>query len=118
MRPVAAWKALGQFRSAVEARQLVTRRPSRPAPFVVIMFVTVFLLGFVPSLQGREHKKKVASEDYGLGFSTEIAAPENEVVKAVEAVVNNGIIEGSKEFNKDKYIESATSATSSPLFPE
>jgi len=32
--------------------------------------------------------------------------------------VNNGIIQGSKEFNKDQYIEKATAATSSPLFPE
>lgn len=118
MRPVTVWKALGQLRSAVDPRQLVTRRPSRPNLFVVVLFVTVLLLGFVRSLQGREHKKKVASADYGLGFSTEITAPESEVVKAVEAVVNNGIIQGSKEFNKDQYIESATSATSSPLFPE
>ncbi len=117
MRQVAVWKALGRFRSAVAARQLVPR-PSRPNPFVIIASVSVLLLGFVPSLQGRGHKKKVAAEDYGLGFSTEIAAPESEVVKAVEAVVNNGIIQGSTEYKKDKYIESATSATSSPLFPE
>jgi hypothetical protein len=115
MHVVAVWKAFGRFSSVVEAR---SRRPSQPHSFVILMFVTVFLLGFVPSLQGREHKRKVASEDYGLGFSTEIAAPEGEVIKAVEAVVNNGIIQGSKEFNKDKYVESATSATSSPLFPE
>ncbi len=118
MRPVAVWRALGRFRSAVEARQFVTRRPSRPNPFVISVFVTILLLGFVPFLHARGHKKKVAAEDYGLGFSTEIAAPESEVVKAVEAVVNNGTIQGSKEYNKDRYIESATSAASSPLFPQ
>ncbi len=32
--------------------------------------------------------------------------------------MNNGIIQGSKEFSKDQYIEKATTATSSPLFPE
>ena len=36
----------------------------------------------------------------------------------MEDVVNDGIIQGSKEFNKDKYIEKASPATSSPLFPE
>jgi hypothetical protein len=51
-------------------------------------------------------------------FSTEITSPESEVLKAVEAIVNNGIIQGSKEYNKDKYIENAIAATSSPLFPE
>ncbi len=118
MRPVAVWKASGHFFSAVETRRPLTHRPPRRNSLGIILFVTVFLPGVVPPLHGREHKKKVASEDYGLGFSTEIAAPESEVVKAVEAVVNNGTIQGSKEFNKDQYIESATSATSSPLFPE
>ena len=55
-------------------------------------------------------KRKLKAEDYGLGFSTEIAAPESEVLQAVEDVVNDGIIQGSKEFNKDKYIENAIPA--------
>jgi hypothetical protein len=40
------------------------------------------------------------------------------VVQAVESIVDNGIIQGSFEYNKDKYIEHAASAPSSPLFPE
>ena len=80
--------------------------------------LSVLCLLSVPLLHGKEHKRKVAAKDYGLGFSTEIAAPESEVLQAVEDVVNDGIIQGSKEFNKDKYIESATPATSSSLFPE
>jgi hypothetical protein len=76
------------------------------------------LLGTVPPLHGRQHKRKVAPENYGLVFSTEIASPESEVLKAVEAIVNNGSIQGSKEFNRDKYIENAGAATSSPWFPE
>ena len=63
-------------------------------------------------------QEKVPSEGYGLVFSTEITSPESDVVRAVEAIVNNGIIQGSKEFNKDKYIENASAATSSPLFPD
>ena len=108
---------MARFLLSQPARSL-TRRSPRRHPVVIIVFAIVFLLGAVPPLQGRGHEKKVASEDYGLGFSTEIAAPESEVVKAVEAVVNNGIIQGSKEFNKDQYIESASAAASSPLFPE
>ena len=75
-------------------------------------------LSAVPVLHGREHKRKLKAEDYGLGFSTEIAAPESEVLQAVEDVVNDGIIQGSQEFSKDKYVESATPADSSSLFPE
>ena len=87
-----------------------------PSPSFAFVFFSV--TGPFLSFTAAGTKRKVASEDYGLGFSTEIAAPENEVVKAVEAIVNNGIIQGSKEFNKDQYIENATAATSSPLFPQ
>jgi len=70
----------------------------------------------IAPLHGYTHKKK--HEDYGLGFSTEVAAPESEVLQAVGAVVEDGIIQGSFEYNKDKYIEHAAAATSSTLFPE
>jgi len=78
----------------------------------------LFLLWACSPLHGGEHKKKIATEDHGLGFSTEISLPESEVLPAVEAIVNNGIIQGSKEYSKDKYIENASAAASSPLFPE
>jgi hypothetical protein len=48
----------------------------------------------------------------------EIPSPEAEVLDAVEDVVNNGIIQGSKEYNKDQYVESAKAEPSSPLFPK
>jgi hypothetical protein len=96
----------------------VSNRSSRRNLFTLVLLSAVWWLSLVPSLHGKEHKRKVAARDYGLGFSTEIAAPESEVMQAVEDVVNDGIIQGSKEFNKDKYIESASPATSSSLFPE
>ncbi len=109
IRRIAARKAL--------CHSFFARFPRR-APFLIIEFVFLSLLLWAAlPLHGLGHKKKVASEDYGLGFSTEITSPESEVEKAVEAIVNNGIIQGSKEFNKDQYIEKATAATSSPLFP-
>ena len=61
------------------------------------------------------HKRK---EDFGLGFSGVIQAPESEVLDAVDAVVNDGIIQGSKEFSKDQYIENAVAASSSKLLPD
>jgi len=79
------------------------------------MLPVLWLAIAIAPLGGREHKKR---EDYGSGFSAEIAAPESEVLQAVDAVIEDGIIQGSTEYNKDKYIEHATAATSSPLFPE
>lgn len=103
-----------------------TAAPCRPASLhsprrhwlILVVLSAVWWFSAVPLLHAREHKRKLKAEDYGLGFSTEIAAPEREVLQAVEDVVNDGIIQGSKEFNKDKYIESATPADSSSLFPE
>ena len=36
----------------------------------------------------------------------------------VQDVVQNGIIRGTKEYNKDEYITGAIAATSTPVFPE
>jgi hypothetical protein len=118
MYPAAAGKAFPNFTVAgCRVRSLLIGLQQRN-PLAVAAATTFVLVFTLPLLHAREHKRKVSAADYGLVFSTEIAAPESEVVKAVELVVNNGIIQGSKEFNKDKYIENASAATSSPLFPE
>lgn len=107
--------AASGFKRSRPVRQMAAQKA---LPSFAIALFSILLLGHVLPLHGSEHKRKIKTEDYGLGFSTEISAPENEVVDAVEAVVNDGIIQGSKEFNKDKYVENATAATSSPLFQE
>ena len=81
-----------------------------------IMALSLFLAAAVLPLHSREHKTR--KEEYGLGFSTEIAAPESEVLQAVDDVINDGIIQGSKEYSKDKYIDKASPENSSSLFPE
>jgi hypothetical protein len=103
-----------------DGRLTVARPAGRQCAFggreLVIALLAVFWLAFVVApLQGREHRKR---EDYGLSFSTEMAFPESEVLQAVEAVADDGIIQGSFEYNKEKYIEHAAAAKSSPLFPE
>jgi hypothetical protein len=116
------WINNGSPLRPLSAAAQTTRALANPLPhskLFLITFSAVFLLSFtVAPLHGREHKRKVATEDYGLEFSTEIASPESEVSQAVEAIVNNGLIQGSKEYSKDNYLESASAATSSPLFPE
>jgi hypothetical protein len=88
----------------------IVRRPA-----IALLALLWIFYAVVPAL-GREPKKR--KEDYGQGLTTEISAPEKEVLDAVEAVVNSGIIQGSKEYNKDQYIENANPAESSPLFPK
>lgn len=104
-----------QFANVAKRRRFVSR-PSAAGgrKFVVLLAALQFVLA-VAQLHGREHKKK---ENYGAGFSTEITAPESEVLQAVEAVVGDGIIQGSSEYNKDQFVERASAASSSALFPE
>jgi hypothetical protein len=85
----------------------------RPRNLMVLAFVSLYLSAVCAVMLGHERKR----EDFGLGLSTEIAAPENEVLQAVEAVASNGIIQGTQEYNKDKFVEHASAASSSPLFP-
>jgi hypothetical protein len=118
MRQIAGRNAFRRLSVAASTRRPPASRPARRNYLPIAVFSTLLLVSAVPPLHGREHKRKVKAEDYGLGFSTEIASPESEVLQAVEAIVNDGIIQGSKEYNKDKYIENASPATSSPLFPE
>jgi hypothetical protein len=54
---------------------------------------------------------------FGAGLVVNVPMPEAEVTQAVEEVSQNGIIRGTKEYNKDEYISGATPAASSRLFP-
>jgi hypothetical protein len=55
---------------------------------------------------------------YGEGLIVNIPLPENEVEQVVADVAQNGIIRGTKEYNKDEYVSGAQAATSSRSFPE
>lgn len=84
-------------------------RPSLPR-----FAVFVLLLAAALPLQGR----KKDGIDYGTGLIVNIPSPEDEVAQVVSDVVQNGIIRGTKEYNKDEYITGAVAAASTPLFPE
>jgi hypothetical protein len=64
-------------------------------------------------LQAREKN----SMQYGVGLIVNIPTPVAEVSEAVADVAGNGIIRGTKEYNKDEYITGAVPAKSTPLFP-
>jgi|HubBroStandDraft_1064217.scaffolds.fasta_scaffold00281_21 hypothetical protein len=54
--------------------------------------------------------------NYGEGLIVNIPAPESEVEKVVADIAQNGVIRGTKEYNKDEFVSGAKPATSS-VFP-
>jgi hypothetical protein len=55
---------------------------------------------------------------YGMGLIVNVPFPESEVTQVVQDVIQNGIIRGTKEYNKDEYISGAAAASSTRVFPE
>ncbi len=54
---------------------------------------------------------------YGEGLIVNISSPESEVEQVVADVAQNGIIRGTKEYNKDEFVTGAQAASSSRVFP-
>ena len=77
------------------------------------LILAICCLAALPLL-GRE---KDATQ-YGMGLIVNVPFPEAEVAQAVQEVVQNGLIRGTKEYNKDEYINGANPATSTRVFPE
>ncbi len=86
------------------------KRLLRALPVFLLLTATASL---PPLLKARE---KDAAR-YGAGLIVNVPMPEAEVTQAVEEVSQNGIIRGTKEYNKDEYITGAAPAASSRLFP-
>jgi hypothetical protein len=63
-------------------------------------------------LAGREKN----TAQYGAGLIVNIPFPEAEVAQVVQDVAQNGIIRGTKEYNKDEYVTGATAASSAKGF--
>lgn len=57
-------------------------------------------------------------QDYGAGLTMRVPVVEQQLLQAVEDVVADGIIQGTKEYNKDEYISGAETVENSPLFPK
>jgi hypothetical protein len=72
------------------------------------------LLALLASAAARDRGQKVT---YGQGLIVEIESPESEVLQAVGDVVDDGIIQGTKEYNKEENINGALQVPSTPVFP-
>jgi hypothetical protein len=73
----------------------------------------LFLLSAPPGASGREKD----AIQYGMGLIVNIPFPEGEVAQIVQEIVQNGIIRGTKEYNKDEYVTGAEATASTPVFP-
>ena len=62
--------------------------------------------------------RKNSEETYGQGLSVSVPATERDLLQAVQDVVASGIIQGSKEYNKDEYIAGAEPADQTAVFPK
>ena len=55
---------------------------------------------------------------YGAGLIVNVPFSEREVTQVVQDVIQDGIIRGSKEYNKDEYVMGATAVSTTRVFPE
>jgi hypothetical protein len=96
--------------------RLAGRRSSKAAwvsPSGVWFVLLVLLSAAALPLAGREKDKL----QYGEGLIVNVPLPESEVAQVVEDVAQNGVIRGTKEYNKDEFVSGAKAATSSRVFP-
>ncbi len=73
----------------------------------------LLLASALPSLQAREKDKL----PYGEGLIVNVPYPEPVVEQVVRDVAQNGLIRGTKEYNKDEYVSGAQAADSTRVFP-
>jgi hypothetical protein len=84
-----------------------------PSPASVLLAV---ILLFAIALPAAGKKKEAIT--YGEGLLVNIPLPEREVAQVVQDIAANGIIRGTKEYNKDEFVGGANPALSSTVFPE
>lgn len=93
------------------------KQPHHPAILWISLWKTGLILVLLSGAFPLSAREKDASQ-YGMGLIVNVPFPESEVVQVVQDVVQNGIIRGSKEYEKDEYITGATAVSSTRFFPE
>ena len=91
----------------------LNRKLHRVSVFLVSVIAMFVLTTVAPFLQAREKDKL----SYGEGLIVNVPFTEAEVEQVVQDVTQNGIIRGTKEYNKDEYVVGAKPADSTHAFP-
>ncbi|MGB9235333.1 MAG: hypothetical protein WCC04_13035 [Terriglobales bacterium] len=89
-------------------------RAQRAGPWSWPMLTIGFVLLLALATPSAAREKDVLQ--YGEGLIINVPLPFDEVMQAVEEVAGNGIIRGTKEYNKDEYVKGAEIATQTPVF--
>jgi hypothetical protein len=110
--PVEKSGFLVQTISPGKARGFV-RRFARPLFAILGVVLAAGFAGWPGNLAARE---KDATQ-YGMGLIVNLPFPGAEVSQVVQESVQNGIIRGTKEYNKDEFVSGAEVATSTRVFP-
>jgi hypothetical protein len=95
--------------------RMFTRRSRRTGALPISLVGVFVLLAACPLLLQASKKDKIA---YGEGLIVNVPFPEAEVEQVVQDITQNGIIRGTKEYNKDEYVGGAKPADSTRAFPE
>ena len=101
------------FRPTIENVRICCTRSSCLALIVCAIALIVCLVIPVPHLAAREKD----GVQYGAGLIVNVPFSEAEVAQVVQEVVQNGIIRGTKEYNKDEFVSGAEPAESTHVFP-
>jgi hypothetical protein len=80
---------------------------------LIVALLPLLAAGAMPA-----HAREKDVLAYGEGLIVNIPLPEPEVADVVEEEVQNTIIRGTKEYNKDEYVAGAAAAISTPVFPK
>ncbi len=88
---------------------------AQPSP--PLLRQAVILLILLPAAIPLPARQK-DNASHGDGLIMSVPFPESEVAHVIEEVVQNGIIRGTKEYNKDEYVSGAVAANSTKVFPE
>jgi len=91
--------------AALESRNWLAGRFNTLVAIVVCMAV-------LPALA-----REKDTTQYGAGLIVNVPFPETDVTQVVKEVIQNGIIRGSKEYERDQYITGAEVANSARGFP-
>ncbi len=111
-KPVAGILALRKL--VLRKMEKLTSKSHRSTVSPLFLVATFALLATVaPFLQAREKDKL----SYGEGLIVNVPFTEAEVEQVVRDVTQNGIIRGTKEYNKDEYVVGAKPADSTHAFP-
>jgi hypothetical protein len=96
--------------NAVICRQRVRLRAASTMHWMALVFSVA---ACVSHLSAREKD----TLQYGAGLILNLPFPEAEVSHVVQEIAQNGMIRGTKEYNKDEFISGAEVATSTRVFP-